>query len=94
MGLALIQVIFWSSLLLYKIFGSSPRSTCLTISWVLVRGNFNCSILDNISCACCALVCNQQIASVPEQFYYIGDAVSVRPTDAYEPAPPRDPLDQ
>ena len=55
------QVIFWSNMLMYKISGSSPRSTRPTILWVLVRGNSDCRILDNISC--CALVSYQQIAS-------------------------------
>ena len=52
--LAWIQVIFWCSMLMYKISGSSLRSTRPTITWALVRGSSDCSILDNISHACCA----------------------------------------
>ena len=63
MVLAWIQVVFWSSMFMYKTSGSSTSSTRPTILWVLVRGNSDYSILDVISHVCCALVSFQQIAS-------------------------------
>ena len=48
----------------------------------------------NITCMLCSCPLPTNLLVAPEGFRYSGNAVFVGPTDAREPAPPRDPPDQ